>query len=307
MNSKRVDAAAAVLLAAVKQGKTLPVSWAYALESACLLQSPESAAEQVELRDTLAKRTELLRDVQAIARRRFAEATGRKAYGDRLKAENAEMQAELHETRKEVRAIRSWVSENTPFSGAVPGQVLRTLAWLHGSYHSYRSQVEKQYAKDQETLAQLRKLEERIAELEAERHSTNEALSDAMVRIAELKALTPAPIQTCRICGAGYTLGQPCSNCEFQTRMAAELRRIEAERPEAGFSHRCGIPLVQRLDCGHCPHEVCQDCERCPHFCQCGTPPRQAEDPHDSPLHQRFELGRDDITFPHPTDAGSAL
>ncbi|MFJ5151415.1 hypothetical protein ACIQCF_07470 [Streptomyces sp. NPDC088353] len=41
-------------------------------------------------------------------------------------------------------------------------------------------------------------------------------------RIAELEALKPAPIQTCRVCGAGYTYGQPCSTCEFNTRMAAE-------------------------------------------------------------------------------------
>ncbi|MGA5869318.1 hypothetical protein [Streptomyces cinereoruber] len=52
----------------------------------------------------------------------------------------------------------------------------------------------------------------------------------------------------------------------------AEWRRIEAERPEAGVTHRCGIPLVRRLDCGHCPHEVCEDCERCPHSCRCAAP-----------------------------------
>lgn len=40
--------------------------------------------------------------------------------------------------------------------------------------------------------------------------------------VAELEALTPAPIQTCRVCGAGYSYGQPCSACEFQARMAAE-------------------------------------------------------------------------------------
>ncbi|MFD3333579.1 hypothetical protein ACFWV1_13170 [Streptomyces sp. NPDC058700] len=52
----------------------------------------------------------------------------------------------------------------------------------------------------------------------------------------------------------------------------AEWRRIEAERPEAAITHRCGIPLTRHLDCGHCPHEVCEGCERCPHTCQCGTP-----------------------------------
>ncbi|MEU9333198.1 hypothetical protein AB0D49_08530 [Streptomyces sp. NPDC048290] len=41
-------------------------------------------------------------------------------------------------------------------------------------------------------------------------------------RIAELEALTPAEIQTCRVCGAGYTYGQPCATCVFRKRMAAE-------------------------------------------------------------------------------------
>lgn len=103
--------------------------------------------------------------------------------------------------------------------------------------------------------------EARISALEAERHSTNESLDEAATalrvqrdrlaeleagraadhktwqhdlrtaqsereamaaRIAELEALKPAAIQTCRKCGAGYTHGEPCSVCEFQARMTAE-------------------------------------------------------------------------------------
>lgn len=44
-------------------------------------------------------------------------------------------------------------------------------------------------------------------------------------RIAEVEALKPAAIQTCRVCGAGYSLGDPCAACEFQARMAAETAR----------------------------------------------------------------------------------
>ncbi|MFI2632573.1 hypothetical protein ACH5A2_19575 [Streptomyces collinus] len=51
-------------------------------------------------------------------------------------------------------------------------------------------------------------------------------LLDAEARIAELESLTPAPIQTCRKCGAGYTYGEPCSTCEFRARMAAETDAI---------------------------------------------------------------------------------
>jgi hypothetical protein len=70
----------------------------------------------------------------------------------------------------------------------------------------------------------------RVAELEAERHETNESLSLAAEslrenrdRIAELEALQPAAIQICRKCGAGYTYREPCSVCTFKARMAAEL------------------------------------------------------------------------------------
>lgn len=49
----------------------------------------------------------------------------------------------------------------------------------------------------------------------------------ALELVAELEALKPAPIQTCRKCGAGYTYGQPCSACEFKARMAAETARID--------------------------------------------------------------------------------
>lgn len=68
-----------------------------------------------------------------------------------------------------------------------------------------------------------------------------------IARVAELEALTPAEIQTCRVCGAGYTYGQPCSTCEFRKRMAAEVSARAT----------------------------------------------QLEDPHDSPLHHRYETGRD--------------
>ncbi|MCP3817792.1 hypothetical protein NLX86_06480 [Streptomyces sp. A3M-1-3] len=50
MNTKRVNAAAGVILAAMKRGKTLPTSFAYDLEAACLINSPEIAVELARLR-----------------------------------------------------------------------------------------------------------------------------------------------------------------------------------------------------------------------------------------------------------------
>ncbi|MEU2143575.1 hypothetical protein ABZ741_04590 [Streptomyces globisporus] len=138
------------------------------------------------------------------------------------------------------------------------------------------------------------------------RRSVPELLAEVdrlRARVAELEALKPARFQDCRVCGAGYEYGQPCSGCEFKKQMAAaqagardalprdlspeQALRIEHQRPETNTAHDCNLPLVRRLDCGHCPHEVCQDCGRCPHTCRC------AEDPHDSPLHHSYALGRD--------------
>lgn len=68
-----------------------------------------------------------------------------------------------------------------------------------------------------------------------------------------------------------------------------QAHRIERDRPETNTAHDCNLPLNRRLDCGHCPHEVCQDCQRCPHTCRCASP----EDPHDSPLHHRYDTPRD--------------
>jgi hypothetical protein len=65
----------------------------------------------------------------------------------------------------------------------------------------------------------------RVTELEAE-------LAALKGRLAELEDLTPAAIQTCRVCGAGYTLGEPCSTCAFQARMAAETASLREPEPE---------------------------------------------------------------------------
>lgn len=56
----------------------------------------------------------------------------------------------------------------------------------------------------------------------ADRDYWKDQCRQAQARVAELEALTPATIQTCRKCGAGYTYGEPCSTCEFRARMAAE-------------------------------------------------------------------------------------
>lgn len=51
--------------------------------------------------------------------------------------------------------------------------------------------------------------------------------------------------------------------------LRAQLAKAERDNPAAAITHDCGIPLTRRLDCGHCPHEICQDCDHCPHTCRC--------------------------------------
>jgi hypothetical protein len=36
-------------------------------------------------------------------------------------------------------------------------------------------------------------------------------------------------------------------------------------------AHRCTLPPTRRLPCGCCPHQICEDCGRCDHGCECGT------------------------------------
>ncbi|MEV8601073.1 hypothetical protein AB0465_14480 [Streptomyces griseoviridis] len=48
--------------------------------------------------------------------------------------------------------------------------------------------------------------------------------------------------------------------------------RTEAEAAAtAEATHRCSLPPNRFLPCGCCPHQVCEDCERCAHTCECGT------------------------------------
>ncbi len=90
-----------------------------ALDSAQLLQSPETAAETVALRATLEQRSELLRYVQATARKLTKEARGREAYGKRLKAENAELLAALVDTTHALTAQRAGTTAPEPETPAV--------------------------------------------------------------------------------------------------------------------------------------------------------------------------------------------
>lgn len=86
-------------------------------------------------------------------------------------------------------------------------------------------------------------------------------------RVAELEALTPAPIQTCQTCGAGYDLGEPCSVCAFHVLMElAEKKQRQAEDPHSSDLHHDyalgrDLPFVPRQVTGRCPKgHTFEDC-----------------------------------------------
>lgn len=151
--AKRVAHAAQTIRAAWERGVTADpqTDAAQALEDTGLLMSPEKAAE-------LAKRTELLRIVQAMARRQTKEIAGRKAFGDRLKAENAGLTVELHHAKACVRSVESLLTRRTPFSPRGQESVLLAIGWLRSELDSYRGRVDSAEAYARRTDARIRAL-----------------------------------------------------------------------------------------------------------------------------------------------------
>ncbi|MFF8656760.1 hypothetical protein [Streptomyces huasconensis] len=226
---------------------------------------PMPVGPQPSLAETLEKRTELLHIVQATARRLRKEADGRKAYGARLKADNAHLTAVLHKSKAYVRAVETLLAERTPFAPHGQEATLLAIGWLRESLDDYRGRVDSAEAFARRTQARIsallvepsdlqgcalcsaskdghgvrvaerfehewtrptealvrerqamqRQLERsasgepaesellwlraRVAELEAERHSTNEVLSDVLVeRSADKLTRLLAPTQALR-------------------------------------------------------------------------------------------------------------
>ena len=67
------------------------------------------------------------------------------------------------------------------------------------------------------------------------------------------------------------TLEAPDTEVSCQACVKALLRKREEAAAAVEDAHRCTLPPTRRLACGCCPHQVCEDCERCAHTCECGT------------------------------------
>ncbi|WP_399553878.1 hypothetical protein OG473_39450 (plasmid) [Streptomyces anulatus] len=102
--------------------------------------------------------------------------------------------------------------------------------------------------------------EARIAELTVTPADKAAEMAEGAAELEAMRREHPAPCQV---------PDSPDCTCPLTPEQAL---RIERDRPESRTTHDCTLPLVRRLDCGHCPHEVCQDCDRCPHTCECASP-----------------------------------
>ncbi|CAM5248978.1 hypothetical protein SGLAM104S_01573 [Streptomyces glaucescens] len=103
MNTRLVNTAAQVIFAAQKNGHTTATGWALALESAQLLQSPETAAETERLR---------LR-VDEVERAYTFDTAELRRENDELRARVAELETAAKQGRTEAIAdVGDWLDEN---------------------------------------------------------------------------------------------------------------------------------------------------------------------------------------------------
>ncbi|MEV8404203.1 hypothetical protein, partial [Streptomyces niveus] len=75
-----------------------------------------------------------------------------------------------------------------------------------------------------------------------------EEIARLRAELEKARALKPAAIQECPTCGAGYTLGEPCSACEFKAQMAAETAGSGGQAEDGALRPPAGDPDCERCD-----------------------------------------------------------
>lgn len=61
-------------------------------------------------------------------------------------------------------------------------------------------------------------------------------------------------------------------NCHWPDPVLRCPACIAKDEPAEQAAQECTSPSNRRLACGCCPHQVCEDCERCGHNCICPNP-----------------------------------
>lgn len=343
MNTKRVDAAAGVIHAAMQQGKSLPQTLAYDLEAAQLLQSPGRAAEltarrneDMSLRDLLvdARRVpfELGTSLVPAVRWLIARVVELSAVPPATVwvAECDSVETEVYSTLEGARAccddIARAVAGGQCWDWSVNEDGVHVQHWTHadddrpaGATGGTVAEVRVQYPEGVERVDEVARLRARVSELEQERHSTNEVLSDAAEalrvsrdRIAALEAerSRPAPVLPAASpsCTAPHSPSCSCASGEYRF-CGASLGRDE-------FPFTCHRRVAHKGRCsGELDPEPVEDSHGSPAWTpgrlrsienvaaeaegtfwrRLGvTPPADTrEEPHDSPLHHEYKTGRD--------------
>ena len=210
----------------------------------------------------------------------------------RLRSENNQLQARVAEVCGERDAWHDWA--DTLAYKVAPVEVLGR----HGEKGKFPWHDALELITPAAEVAALRV---RVAELEAERHTTNEALSDAAEqlrvqrdRIAELETERRKYVGVEPTVAEEMAYMNRCLNAVYAVCDAAEKQATRWEQP---LPVPEWVALVRNAADG-----LTLAAPALPP----APIPRQAEDPHDSPLHHDYALGRD-LPTPHPTDAGSAL
>jgi hypothetical protein len=288
IDSKLIDAAAGVLMAAMAQGNREAYSLAFALESACLLQSPETAAELAALRTQVAEletQTPRVRTEDLVPGDRIWHPYDMACFTvTRAASEGSAPGLQFHN-----RVTDEYESGMRVTGTGDRGETVHVDCAPSYLWHR------------EDATAELERLRARIVELAAERHSTNEALSDAAEqlrvqrdRIAELET------ERKKYVGVEPTIAEEMayiSRCLDAVYAACDAAEKQATRWEQPLPVPEWVALIRNAADG-----VTVNAPALPPVSQ----QRQPEDPHESELHHTYELGRDLPTIPGPR-GGEAL
>jgi protein-tyrosine-phosphatase len=206
MNTKALNALAGVICRAQEQDRT-PMGIAFAVDSAGLHMSPETAAELEQLGNDLdGARLARWEEEQDNARLRLALKSAKRRALRRLPHEREGLIFRLEQDNKQLHAFVEIANEAARVQCEAWEGAQDELELLRARVAELEAQRKADHETWQHDLRAARGEREamaaRIAELESERHSTNEALSDAAERmradrdrIAELdQQLADAPI-----------------------------------------------------------------------------------------------------------------
>jgi hypothetical protein len=258
VNTKRVNAAADVIARAMKDGRKFPAGVAVALESAQMLMSPEIATELEQLRTQVAgmanpPREVLLALYDGVAPELHTTVEAAREFCDDIARVDAHGKCWDWVVNEDGVHVQFWThpDDDRPTgetSGTVTPIVVRgdeplsELEQLRRDVESNRVDGQRLIRAEQrraeleavldthrkDDQAEIERLRNRVAELEAERHSTNEALDDAVQELRarrEDEAAEVPPLTVFRASHDSIVMGLYATAAEARKHCETELLR----------------------------------------------------------------------------------